>query len=145
MTHSNQITSAADALTFVKGGKARFTIVSQKTGTRFTFKVTLSKDEGAFFVNLADNESIFSMVGFMKNDGRPLELIASRKGWAQGVQDTASFKAFSWMVGWLERGDLPEALEFWHEGQCCACGRALTDPQSIASGIGPVCKSRLGG
>jgi uncharacterized ferredoxin-like protein len=29
-------------------------------------------------------------------------------------------------------------------GQCCMCGRALTDPQSILSGIGPVCADNYG-
>jgi hypothetical protein len=29
-------------------------------------------------------------------------------------------------------------------GQCSQCGRTLTNPESIAAGIGPVCLSRLG-
>lgn len=28
-------------------------------------------------------------------------------------------------------------------GTCCCCGRALTDPVSIANGIGPICASRF--
>lgn len=27
-------------------------------------------------------------------------------------------------------------------GVCCCCGRALTDPQSVAAGIGPICEAR---
>lgn len=28
-------------------------------------------------------------------------------------------------------------------GFCCVCGKLLTDPKSVAAGIGPVCKSKL--
>lgn len=29
-------------------------------------------------------------------------------------------------------------------GRCCCCGRELTDPESIANGIGPICASNWG-
>jgi hypothetical protein len=29
-------------------------------------------------------------------------------------------------------------------GTCCCCGRELTDPVSIANGIGPICASNWG-
>lgn len=29
-------------------------------------------------------------------------------------------------------------------GRCCCCGRTLTDPNSIAAGIGPICADRFG-
>lgn len=29
-------------------------------------------------------------------------------------------------------------------GQCCACGRELTDPVSLANGIGPICAEKYG-
>lgn len=29
-------------------------------------------------------------------------------------------------------------------GRCCACGRELTDPVSVANGIGPICESNWG-
>lgn len=28
-------------------------------------------------------------------------------------------------------------------GQCCCCGKALTDPNSIAAGIGPICADKF--
>jgi Family of unknown function (DUF6011) len=30
-------------------------------------------------------------------------------------------------------------------GRCCSCGRDLTDPESIAAGIGPICATKFGG
>jgi hypothetical protein len=36
------------------------------------------------------------------------------------------------------------AVEFGHRtGSCCVCGRTLTDPESIAKGIGPICEGRF--
>jgi hypothetical protein len=34
------------------------------------------------------------------------------------------------------------SAEFHHCGFCCRCGRTLTDPASIESGIGPICAGR---
>ena len=34
-------------------------------------------------------------------------------------------------------------LEVWHEGRCGRCNRALTVPESIASGIGPECAKHV--
>lgn len=36
------------------------------------------------------------------------------------------------------------AVEYGHRtGSCCVCGRTLTDPESVAAGIGPVCASKF--
>jgi hypothetical protein len=37
---------------------------------------------------------------------------------------------------------LPAGVEVWHEGHCMRCGRALTVPESISTGLGPVCAGR---
>ncbi len=29
-------------------------------------------------------------------------------------------------------------------GKCCCCGRELTDPESVAAGIGPICATNWG-
>lgn len=36
------------------------------------------------------------------------------------------------------------AVEFGHRtGSCCVCARTLTDPESIAKGIGPICEAKF--
>lgn len=40
---------------------------------------------------------------------------------------------------------LPAGVEFWHQGTCARCGRSLTVPESIASGLGPECLAAVGG
>ena len=39
---------------------------------------------------------------------------------------------------------LEDAKAFGHQfGVCCCCGATLTDPKSVAAGIGPVCAKRV--
>jgi SWI/SNF-related matrix-associated actin-dependent regulator 1 of chromatin subfamily A len=44
-----------------------------------------------------------------------------------------------WMVDGMYTSRLPEFDRLWHQGRCSCCGRTLTDSDSIARGIGPVC------
>ena len=42
------------------------------------------------------------------------------------------------------RVTLEEAQQFGHAyGVCCNCGALLTDPKSVAAGIGPICAGRV--
>jgi hypothetical protein len=137
MTHPNLIAAPADALEFVFGGRARFTLVSKATGNRKTFKVTQAKDsDDMFFASLltgSDNEADYSYLGFIKRPA--VGLIAGSKGRPTNV----AYKALDWTLRHLDAGDMPEQLEFWHEGRCARCSRALTDPASIERGFGPEC------
>ena len=38
---------------------------------------------------------------------------------------------------------IPKHIEFLHEGSCGVCGRPLTHPESIHTGIGPICSGRM--
>lgn len=42
----------------------------------------------------------------------------------------------------LSTGTFWSYMEVMHTGRCCACGRELTDPESIRLGIGPQCGGR---
>jgi hypothetical protein len=46
---------------------------------------------------------------------------------------------FDYVLNKLKTNKLPEFVEVWHEGKCGKCGRALTVPSSILTGIGPEC------
>jgi len=55
--------------------------------------------------------------------------------------DDMKVKVFVWLFNrhLSTAKELPEKVEFWHEGRCGDCGRRLTVPESIARGIGPIC------
>lgn len=134
--------SCADAVRFMLAGNARVTVVSKTTGTRFTFKVRECKDNPELFfvsvLNGPDNWSNYAYVGFVRRGVYYHGRAKARVG-----ADAPSAKAFDWLWRQMARGVLPDTVEVWHEGTCGRCGRALTVPESIASGFGPECITRL--
>ena len=59
------------------------------------------------------------------------------------VSDPAP-RAFQYLLDYMGGKTEAKSLEIWHEGRCGRCGRKLTVPSSIESGIGPECASKLG-
>jgi hypothetical protein len=138
-----------DIKRFLLAGHSRVTLVSLKSGDRFTYRVTTTPPNAdgrenpvSHFVNVLtspDNERGFVYMGhiFRFSDythGRPEK--------AKVAADAPSAKAWLWFWQKIVRdGRRPDELgvEVWHEGRCGACGRVLTVPESIARGIGPEC------
>jgi Family of unknown function (DUF6011) len=140
MSHSAKFVTAAVAIQFILAGRARFTLVSGKTGQRFTFRVTQKDATSPHFVGVLtgqDNESSYSFLG----------IIFGGKAYRQGRKspispEAPSAKAFAWAWGYLARGEMPPSCEVWHEGRCGRCSRVLTVPSSVELGFGPECASR---
>lgn len=139
-----RITNCAAARGFALAGKAIFTLRSAATGARYTFKVRQAKDKAIFFVSAlygSANESDYAYLGIIDGDGCFRVTAKSRFS-----KDSPQAKAFDWTWRRLVNlTELPDGLEFWHEGRCGRCGRLLTVPESIASGIGPECAKKRGG
>jgi hypothetical protein len=132
----------ADIRQFVFAGNATFTLES-KSGVRFTYKVSTSKDGGAFFVGLLrgpDNNSDYAYMGMVK-PGEPFTFTRA----SRVTRDALSAKGAVWFFDalLLEKESALPQFTFWHEGRCGRCGRRLTVPSSIASGIGPECAGRM--
>lgn len=140
-SHASKFTTAAIALQFMLAGRARMTLVSEKTGVRYTYRITQKDDPTSpHFVGVmtgSDNESAYTFLGSIFEGKRYFHGRRSSIS-----KDAGSAKAFAWAWEYLVKGEMPPACEIWHEGRCGRCGRALTVPESIQSGIGPVCESR---
>lgn len=139
--------TAGEARAFLLGGAAIATIVSRKTGIRFTYKINLSDDGGSHFVNVLfgpDNTRNYKYLGRIANAER---LWIGRKHPRAGDinPDAPCARAFYWLWEQLGRDSLPDTVEVYHEGMCGRCGRRLTVPESIASGFGPECIKHVGG
>lgn len=129
--------SAEVAKAFILSGNAYFTLRSLETDVRYTFRVKRSKERNIYWVSTLygpDNTSNYSYVGMIGGDGTFLLTGKSRFN-----EESPQCKAFKWTWGWLNEGVIKDTLEVWHEGRCGVCGRKLTDPKSIAAGIGPEC------
>ena len=76
-----------------------------------------------------------------ENDGQLTPRITRR---SKVTADAQSWKVFSFLVKHVSAGtELPAKVKFLHQGKCGRCGRALTVPSSIESGLGPTCAGRI--
>lgn len=160
-TPPGRITDPAAIRNLVTAGCATFTVVSTRTGTRFTYKVEAPQEEtdaGGLrreadkplrFVKVLtgpDNTSDYRYAGTLRPDGGHWEGLRFTHGGQKAKlrEDVPSVLGFGWLVAAL-RANAVEKLaqvEFWHEGKCCRCGRKLTDPESVSRGLGPECAGR---
>lgn len=113
-------------------GNSTFTVQNPETDMRYTFKVVQPHPTRPHFVKLLTMPDHFFPIATIFNH-KTLRLAKFRR-------ETAAYKAFAWL--WRNADDLPAPAEFYHEGRCGKCGRKLTVPESIKSGIGPVCAER---
>ena len=139
-TAAARLTDPAAVRRFLTAGKARVTLVSTRTGTRFTYRVRAARyTEGLYFVDVltgSDNTADYTFAGTLTARG-------FRHSPKAGIgADAPSVRAFGWAAERLDGDALPAGLEVWHEGRCARCGRVLTVPESIASGFGPECAGR---
>lgn len=138
---------------YITAGHGTITLQSQKTGTRFTYRFAmpdaLPAKSRPVFVRLltgSDNSSSgsYTFLGtiFIRQDNS----MDYKPGKKSPISPYApSSVAISWLIRVLLQSDAEQQLSkvrVWHEGTCCCCGRKLTDPESIASGIGPTCAGK---
>lgn len=128
----------ADArLAYIFGGSATFTLKSLTSGAHYTYRVAAAKvDEGkpaVHFVSVLTGSEAYTYLGTCFAQG-PMRL-TQKSHLAPGA---SAVKAFQW----LQRNPASTEAEVWHDGTCARCGRQLTDPESIATGLGPVCRTK---
>lgn len=137
---NGQLKTIAEVKTFALAGNATLTLVSKMSNNRFTFKIRQPKGKDLHFVKIlrgTDNENDFTFLGTIFPSGEYRHGLRSNIG-----PEAPSAKAFEWFWRCLSKAELPPTLEVWHEGRCGRCGRKLTVPTSIASGMGPECAGR---
>lgn len=137
MSHPHHMIDLAHVKHFVFAGNATFTLLSKKTGTRFTYKCAIGRDDkNASFIRLRTGSDHWTFVGVIQERTRYVH--ATRK--SRIIQSAESIVALKWFIYQISNDRLPnDKLEVWHEGRCGKCGRELTVPSSIAAGIGPIC------
>jgi len=135
-----------DALEYIIGKKALYTIVNERTGNRFTFKTKEGKSNKNFLnihvLTGPDNTSNYSILGYIGKHNWNFQT----SQFSTISTDAQSFKVFQWVYNHLRNNTLPDYISVYHHGKCSRCGRNLTVPHSIEAGIGPECmKQRLMG
>jgi hypothetical protein len=141
--------NANDVKTYALAGHSTLTLTSQRTGARYTYKVSKAKGDrlpppGAsselWFVGLLsgpDNESDYTYVGMINGTFKTTAK-------SRFKDDAVPVRAFRYFWQHVDAGRLPPEVEIRHCGRCGRCGRTLTVPESIDRGIGPECASKMG-
>lgn len=134
---------------FITAGNATFTIDTPDNGHR-TYKVehveATERWAESYFVKLltgSDNESDYSYIG--KLDTFTGQVTTTTK--SKIAQDSYAMRLLNRILARIWSDDheayTKHGFAVHHEGTCGRCGRKLTVPSSIESGIGPECSKKL--
>lgn len=145
--------NTSDFRSFLTAGNATFTVTSKRTGTRFTYRVrSTDSDRPQYFVSVLtgpDNDRDYTYAGTL-SVVRPgvkarSTLKARQTPGSKVAADAPSWRGFCWLLGALDGapGAIDSQATVHHVGRCGRCGRALTVPESIESGLGPVCAEKV--
>lgn len=122
---------------FLFAGKAEFTLQSKASGQHYTYKITQSPDAQMFFVALLQ-DGRKQYAGCIPANARTQ--FRSTRG-SKVSRDHVAVKGIEWFL----RNLGSDQVELHHCGKCGRCGRKLTNPESIARGIGPECATHTVG
>lgn len=115
------------------------TIKNPKTGNHRTFLIKTQKKDAKFMpgeriIHLltgSDNTKDYTSFGILKDDKVVL--------WKR----YRNSDVYLWYKKFFENFDrMQEKLEINFEGKCRVCNRPLTTPDSVSSGIGPICSKK---
>lgn len=121
---------------FILGGKSEFWLSNVKSGNKFHFKIS-TKDSNISFIRVVKgSEDVYA--GFIRKVNSLFAFSSGNKG-VMSVNDM-EVKALLYVLN--NASKLPNYIEIIHMGKCSACGRKLTDIQSIRRGLGPECAKK---
>lgn len=143
-------------LDFIRAGKAIFTIelspefaATHKIPPHYTFKVSHQPAENGYrecwFVSLLtgpENTSDYTYVGLLADDNT-LRLTQKSKFRPDSMPVRILSRILANLVADTADRITSAGFNLHHEGRCGRCGRLLTVPSSIESGIGPECAKRI--
>jgi hypothetical protein len=139
-----ELVDPARTVRFMLAGNAHVTFQSLKTSTRFTYRIRVAPNPErggpthfVFVLTGPDNQGGYDYLGCIfeeRNYGH------GRK--SRIAESAPSAVAFRWVWYRLTAGEMHPELSVYHEGRCGRCGRRLTTPESIETGLGPVCAGK---
>jgi hypothetical protein len=149
-----QITLGSTAHEYITAGNSCFTLVSRRSGNRYSYRVKRAKNMKA------DNAPLFVYVLNGRNNIRSYEHIGTiftrdtprpeiRQG-VKGIFDRyfqprrtmvmeSCVRAFAYAFEKIRWCALPKECDLWYAGRCGRCNKVITNPASILTGFGPEC------
>ncbi len=141
-----------DALRYMLAGKSEFTMLSIKSGVRLRYKLTKKEskykgEDGAsefiYFLNtFTDGDMQYAGVLFYNDDNNTFNFGKGARGKLQPSH--LNVRSILYVLNNLTKGNEDLALKVYHSGKCGRCGRKLTTPESVLTGLGPTCSKVAG-
>lgn len=140
--YSAKLTTCEDIKEYCMGGRAVVTLLSPATKVHHTYYFLKPRNEDVFpddvrFVYAVHAEQKLFYLGMIEQDKFRLTR-ASRFD-----NHTDIVKGARYIMRMMADSRTLDRMELYHEGICSVCGRALTNPKSLKSGIGPKCRKRI--
>lgn len=151
-----QITNEDQIKKLIQAGNATFTLLNPRTENRVTFNIKRLKDEkktnidapDLYFVSVFtgtenDNGDHYSYFGTLREAMGRLYFRYTPRSAKINESDTGC-RVMTWFIEALNNYQFIQTkVEFLHESKCMRCGRKLTTPESIKSGLGPECAKNI--
>lgn len=123
---------------FFTAGQAVFTVSNPKK-EHYTFRIDAVNDlphQPLFLHLLVSGSDNFQYIGMVDRETGYVKTTKASKI----TEEATSFKVADWALrhAWAGK-ELPEGYKLQHEGKCGKCGRRLTHPTSLETGLGPEC------
>jgi hypothetical protein len=136
MSHIISSSALYEVINREKNNKgADFTIRSKKTGKDYTYKISRSEYNGKFYTHIKVETDYLKFVRLGTYSNGAIR----HKG---NLVDSPSAVAIAYILAKVEAKAfdfLDSVTEVMHTGNCLVCGKTLTDADSIARGLGPIC------
>lgn len=131
-------------LAYMMAGQAVITLESARTGAHYTYRLRKKQAADLWFVALLtgpDNTASYSYIGIVVKDGAGRYVFKTTAKSKAGA-DAPSVRGLVYALARLQDGPADHNIRYHHSGRCGRCGRALTVPESVETGLGPVCSGR---
>lgn len=138
------------ALRFILAGRSEFTLLSDKTRVKFAYRLKKRKvnkekekeNKYLYYVTvLKGGERIYAGVLYYSDLKKMYMFSTGKKGKMTG--DNIEIKSLMYVINKLNERNYGMRLTIYHVGRCGRCGRVLTVPESIMSGLGPECITKV--
>lgn len=150
-TDTTHVLAADAVLDYLLGGKATVTLLNTETEGRHTYRISAPGEtaeermasEIAFVSVLTgpENTRDYTYIGILV---RATGEFKTTKG-SKLPESDPRVAGFKWLCRQARLGTLGRFphVEVRHHNRCGACGRKLTVPESIDTGLGPICAATL--
>lgn len=117
-------------------------------GRRPLFMVRWPGYRAVFSINLQGRVTAHKwggtlIIGSAPHDRRCLDEGSASAAGSQSFEAAVYRRFIDALWGGRFDGGWPDGVQVRHLGQCCECGRILTNATSIALGIGPICRGHI--